>query len=646
MDPSDEHRMLKNPLARRGYRSARLTQHDTFNHLKRSGTPGERPSRTRLQTTPDISRTRRFSSPPPPSPAEYHQDTTLAHKDAILFGGLERPGQNNDVVEFRKRKELDRELVFLQDPLKLAANTIDLLRKDENGKALDLVRRASKQIPCTVSWNHLVDYEMSKGRIQKAVKIYNEVIALLQMKKRAQKPDAQTYTILLRGLSWHPHHQESVPLALKIYHSMFAENCPVKPNIIHTNAVLKVCALARDMDALWGVAAKLPVKGFGAANNLTFTTILNAIRTVAWHIDKDLGEEAWEEKSLRRQRAVMQGRQLWEDIVPRWRAGDMWIDEELVCAMGRLLLLGSTEQDYEDILSLVEQVMSIPRQKRPLQKPQVIASSGEQTANTFKAGEAESFRIHEGTQDDSVSIKINRDDLGPPPSASTPSINTAPTNVFRPQPLTPKTSVALPGCNTLSLVLDACIKLRAVPSAQAYWGLLTDASGPHNIAPDSENYHMYLRLLRLQRASKTAADLINDMYTGELSNMKMLQPKTFRIAFSCFVRDKMNPRVMEFTTKTLQIMYKALPQPDIKALEMFLQVAVTRVKRDFRSTLDGLRALETGMRLLRNYIMYGAEDVLVTNVEKTAAADFAQRLIGVYDSVLYAAGDRLEFGEK
>lgn len=84
---------------------------------------------------------------------------------------------------------------------------------------------------------------------------------------------------------------------------MFADNCPVKPNIIHTNAVLKVCALARDMDALWGVAAKLPTKGFGAPDNLTYTTILNAIRTVAWHSDPDLKNEESEQLTLRRRQA-------------------------------------------------------------------------------------------------------------------------------------------------------------------------------------------------------------------------------------------------------------------------------------------------------------------------------------------------------
>lgn len=466
------------------------------------------------------------------------------------------------------------------------------------------------------------------------------------MKKRAQKPDAQTFTIILRGLSWHPHLQETVPLALKIYHSMFAENCPIKPNIIHTNAVLNVCARARDMDALWGVAARLPPKGQGAPNNLTFTMILNAIRVSAFSNDKDLGDEAWEEQSLRRQRAVMRGRQIWEEIVPRWRAGDMWIDEELMCAMGRLLLLGSVARDYDDILSLAEQVMSIPRRKRPLQEPREVADAGEQTASAQKSSDDKDSVIREGRQNDPMQEKMDGDDLGLPPSPQTPILNPALANVFQLVSTAPKISFARPGRNTLSLLLDACINLRAIPSAQAYWGLLTDPSGPYNVIPDSENYHSYLRVLRVQRNSKAAAGLIADMYSGELKGMGMLQPKTFRIALSACVRDRNSPHAMEHTIKILNVMYKALPEPDIKSLEMFLDVAAAPVKRDFRITLEALRALETGTRLLRNYVLFGAEGAIVTDELKGAATEFAKRLVGVYDSVLFFAGDRLEGGER
>ncbi|KAL8849021.1 MAG: hypothetical protein Q9221_005982 [Calogaya cf. arnoldii] len=580
--------------AERAYHSARPTQPRLSRH---DGLQNRRRPEARHQTTQAISADNHFYTAPPQS-----KTSSLTKVES---------------VEFKKKKHLDRELVYLRDPVKLAEKTITLLRNDDAEKALDLVRQASRSTSCT-------------------------------MKKRAQKPDAQTYTILLRGLSWHSHLQDSLPLALKIYHSMFAENCPVKPNIIHTNTVLKVCALARDMDALWGVAAKLPPKGMAAPNNLTFTTILNAIRVVAWNNDKDLGDEQWEEKSLRRQRAVIQGRKIWEEIIPRWRAGDIWIDEELVCAMGRLLLLGSTERDHDDILSLLQQVMALPRQKRPLGEPQEIpppVSLGTTEAegpvvNDDSQGEPSQLEVYDNH------VENHGEDNVSSSSTPIPVLNTELANVFRPKPSAPSVSIPRPGRNTLSLVLDACIHLRAIPSAQAYWGLLTDPSGPYNVTPDSENYHMYLRLLRLQRASHATSELINEMYSGELKSMQLLKSKTFRIAFSACLRDRNNPNSIEHAAKILNIMYKSLPEPDFPALEMFIELAASQTLRDYRITLNALRETETGMRLVRNYINFGSEDAPVDDRIQTAAIGLAKRLIGLYDKVRSAAGDRLEPKEK
>jgi hypothetical protein len=69
------------------------------------------------------------------------------------------------------RKELD----YLRDPLKLANHVLNLLRQDRFDEAELLVQTASKSFPCTVSWNHLIDWELSKGKVNVAIKTYNEV---------------------------------------------------------------------------------------------------------------------------------------------------------------------------------------------------------------------------------------------------------------------------------------------------------------------------------------------------------------------------------------------------------------------------------------------------------------------------------------
>lgn len=92
--------------------------------------------------------------------------------------------QENDIrnrrqalgVEARKRN-LHKELEYLQDPLKLAKTVNNLLRQDKLTKALDLVQLAGRDRQCTISWNHIIDYEMSKGRTGSALKIFNDVCA-------------------------------------------------------------------------------------------------------------------------------------------------------------------------------------------------------------------------------------------------------------------------------------------------------------------------------------------------------------------------------------------------------------------------------------------------------------------------------------
>lgn len=157
------------PTAGRAYHSARPTR---SNLSRKDGLQNRRHSKTRHQTTQAVSANGLLDTPP----QLPIRKTTFNPKG---FKPFYSPGQRNDALEFEKRKKqrhLGKELRYLQDPLKLAENTIDLLRKDDHVKALDLVRQASKTISCTVSWNHLVDYSLSTGRAKDAVKIYNEVI--------------------------------------------------------------------------------------------------------------------------------------------------------------------------------------------------------------------------------------------------------------------------------------------------------------------------------------------------------------------------------------------------------------------------------------------------------------------------------------
>ena len=92
-------------------------------------------------------------------------------------------GTGKQVTEYKKT-QLEKELVYLKDPVKLADHTVGLLRQSNPQKALEIVRLGSKRMQCTVSWNHVIDYEMSTGRVNNAMKLYNEV----RMQYPAKRP--------------------------------------------------------------------------------------------------------------------------------------------------------------------------------------------------------------------------------------------------------------------------------------------------------------------------------------------------------------------------------------------------------------------------------------------------------------------------
>jgi hypothetical protein len=67
---------------------------------------------------------------------------------------------------------------FTNDPLKLAEIVRKSLRGDDFETALTMARAASAKVQCTVCWNHLIDWQLSRGKMNAALKTYNEVCLL------------------------------------------------------------------------------------------------------------------------------------------------------------------------------------------------------------------------------------------------------------------------------------------------------------------------------------------------------------------------------------------------------------------------------------------------------------------------------------
>jgi hypothetical protein len=373
------------------------------------------------------------------------------------------------------------------------------------------------------------------------------------MKKRAQFPDSYTYTIILRGLSINAHLSGVLSKALSVYHSLSAPNSRVEPSIIHTNAALRVCARALDMDALWGIAGKIPENGPQAANATTYLTIINAVRQNLL-LDPPKGETA-DETAERRERGIVEGRRLWEGIVARWRNADLKIDEELVCGMGRLLLIGSRPRDWDDVLSLLEQTMDIPRLVPRLGTP------GREVAGLPRI-RAPNTPGHLKFDDDHLTP-----DKSPMRGDEFLALNPQGVGSAVSNPL----SYARPSNNALSIAQEACQKLVATKAAHEYWELLTDPT-TYNIAPDLNNLHTRLRNLRQDRASTAAVALLeNDMVAKGM----MPSPGTFRIVMSTCVRDKNNHNSLRSASQILKIMMQTREDADSKAVGMYAELALT-----------------------------------------------------------------------
>ena len=269
------------------------------------------------------------------------------------------------------------------------------------------------------------------------------------MKKRSQLPNAQTYTIIFRGCAQSLHPKLAVSEAVKLYHSM-TRSTRLEPNTIHLNAVLQVCARAEDLASMFTIldTTDKPVR---SPDGTTYTIVLNALRMQCEKPRLPNGVDDEVVLKQNRLQCLSRAKAVWEEVTSRWRKGQIVVDEDLVCAMGRILLHGD-HYDNDQILSLVEQTMNITR----LDKTQVV---------TQEAGNA---------------LKIKKTPYG----------------------------YTLPGRNVLSLIMQALANLRRSNLAPKYWELLTEN---YRIIPDADNWFNYLRVCLKASASAKAAEVIQMM---------------------------------------------------------------------------------------------------------------------------------------
>lgn len=430
---------------------------------------------------------------------------------------------------------VNKQLEYLSDPFHIANQVQAILNKNRFDEAKMMVLKASKGKNIAVSWNHLIDYEMRHQKLHSAIKLFNE------MKKRAQMPTAQTYTIIFRGCAQSDHKKLAVAEAVKLYNNMLKSD-RIKPNTQHYNALLQVCARAGDIDTMFTIVQSSN-NGLRTPDAFTYTTILNALRAKLEvdprkqqrpNGDKERGLQKATEQTIQRAKAI------WEEVIAKWRSASLVIDEQLVCAMARILLLGPSD-DKKAVLALVEQTMGIPRDENELIK---MAREAHLVPPEVDARQRPA--------------KPNRALLPRKPAGGkdTKSVSTL---------------FAKPGNNTLSSVLSALQQTTKTSMVPRYWDVFTRRFG---VSPDALNWHHMIRSLRYGHNSSKVAEYLWIMPKAFMSEA------TFRIAMNACLRDNLNAHAFHNGSQVLEVMLTSLRAPDAHVMRIYLQLAHA-VKRPF-----------------------------------------------------------------
>ncbi|KAI9885798.1 MAG: hypothetical protein M1823_002377 [Watsoniomyces obsoletus] len=535
-----------------------------------------------------------------------------------------------------------------------------------------------------------------------------------------QLPDAHTFTILLRGLADHPQYSSAVRRAKDLYHSMQKANSPVKPSIIHTNAMLKVCARHKDMDTLWNVLEKVPDMGPNSPDAWTWTSILNAMReeiiirplaeegnpskneVMQTENEKDSQQQAISKdeqqedadnedemvnggprnlhEQIKREQTILQARRLWGGIIQRWRRGILHMDAQLVQSMGMILLASSQPRNWDDVFSLVEQTMGIPRMIPKLTSSSSSSGSSKKVSPgiaTWKTSPPKGQRrpwdekdqieghLNPGTPSPEAYGPEFDARIGDSPSPSSFSSSSSSTTTAE----TDTAAYAIPTQATLSMLLEASRLLRNNKAATGYWNYLTNSSSstqesqhpspppPHpdqrrrgisdniemkKILPDANNYHTYLRVLRLMRSSFKAVSLLEEMVSksqertrgGRRAVSISPVPKTFLITMSVCARDKRNPSQLIHANRVLSLMSSSLADPDIATIQRYFDLMESQKDEDVLR--DGLERLFPIVMNLRGMLIYGrAGDARkVGERMRDAAMVLLRRILGAYGRLL------------
>lgn len=354
-----------------------------------------------------------------------------------------------------------------------------------------------------------------------------------------------------------------------------------------------------------------------APNNWTYTIILNALRHQPSNF-KDLPDRAGAESDAvkkSKETTIQRGKLVWDEVLSRWKKNEIIMDEELMCAMGRLLLLGGAKET-ESILALLSDVLGVPRFDQ------------EQLPNSVQKP-----------------VSNQNDESQSPPETKTPQKQPQQQQRQLQGPSKP-----MAGKNTLSLVMKVLGLGRRTKLAAKYWDCLTSTFG---VVPDKWNYKHYLDALSTGAASGKAAQIIQGMPADMVDGLVVR-----RGLLMCHF-DAYNDKAFENATVIFDAMMQKMRTPDAECMTLYLQVATSNYRKfDNRSKypieskaklaygrqiLDAIDRVWEPLRLATNALSFSDAAVNSKSPEETwkrnysgrkSLLDVAKRVVAVSDKII------------
>lgn len=457
-----------------------------------------------------------------------------------------------------------------------------------------------------------------------------------QMKKRGRRPSEHTYTIMIKGFAHETKQRWVKPVekAYSIWKSLSAPNSVVTPNIIHHNAMLEVCGRHHDLDTLWKVVSELPESGPDAPDTRSYTLILMAIhRTMTRQL------EFIPESQVRKRRAVREthlrdAKRIWADVVRQWRAGSFQPDNHLVGTMAEILIDPLDEHSCYEALALFRQTMGIPILLKEPPRRSPLDSASEQgrweAQHWHRSSTRQAQRVTEEHPEENAAKP--EEELDPEEEEDLESLEHVFDSVTSNRDESKSPHLLKPGNAELNFILAVCrLVTQGMSAGQSYWGLLTLKDSEFKVEPDSGNFHEYLRLLRVSRSSRLAVTTIRE----QMVPAGAAEGKTFHIAMSCCLRDRINPNVFLNARSLLDTMRECLPLPDPRPLNGFLELAdVLAQNPQWLLSLNGIgdfdltvSNLPTQGRKLKLALLTKAFSTLEPHMEKLYNAMMEERYI-------------------